>query len=70
MKVSKSFGACSYHILLIECLASRTLPLKMFILRIKFNIFFLSRCRDKATLLPNTTLVGKFQNLARLSLIT
>ena len=69
MKVSRSFGAFSYHILLIECLASRTLQLQMFILRIKFNMF-LSPCRDKATLLPNTTLVGKFQNPARQSLIT
>ena len=37
---SFSFEACSDHILLVECLASRTLPSKIFMLRIKFNISY------------------------------
>ena len=40
VKVSKSFEACSNSIYLIECLASRTLPITLFMLRIKFNIFY------------------------------
>ena len=40
VKVSKSSEACSNRILLIECLASRTLSIKIFMLRMKFNIFY------------------------------
>ena len=53
VKVSTLFEACSNHIELIESLASRTLSIKIFMLRIKFISFlFLSACQDKVPNFP------------------
>ena len=56
VKVSESFKACSNHLQLIECLASRTLSVKISILKMKFNIIYSCLCaktRSRISLLVN-----------------
>lgn len=56
VKVSESFKACSNHIQLIECLASRTLSVKISMLKMKLNIIYSCLCaktRSRISLLVN-----------------